>query len=122
MQNNRITDNPSNQNEEYYTLSSFRASRDGIDYSGDYYLMSGRPIGTTPGFRESGKYKRFVISKEPITGAGDQFCINVKQEFVGKVLEAVDWETAYIKFTTWDLILRPDFHQAFNKKRLEMGL
>ena len=121
MKDNRLQNNPANQNEEYYTLKSFRESRDGIRI-GDYYLMIARPIGTTPGFRERGKYKRFALSKEVIKGVSDQFSIRIKSDWVGTVLESVDWEAAHYKGTTWDFIVKPDIHKAFNAKRLEMGL
>ena len=114
--------NPSNQNEEYYTIKSFRASRDGIDYNGEYYLMRSRPIGTTTGFRENNKIKKFFLSKQPIQNVSDQFCISIKQDWVGKVLENICWEQNYHKMTTWDHIGRPEIHAAFNNKRKEMGI
>ena len=100
MIDGRISNNPSKQNEQHYTLISFRGGFDGRHC--DYYLPCGA-------YRPEG----FVISKEPFdypnfTG------ITIHTEKAKQIILSIDWNEYASKNIASYTITYADFHRGYN--------
>ena len=105
MRDSRISNNPSNQNEEYYTLTSFRKGFDGRVC--DYYI----PFGL---HRSRMKKEGFVIRTTPpeypvFTG------ITIHNEKAKNIILSVNWNLYAAKTITAFILTYGDFHIGYNE-------
>ena len=113
MKDNRLQENPSNQNKELFEILHITHCYPAWNAKGiDYYLKRSDYLPTG-----------FVLSKTKLHYKL-QIGITIKpgQDWCRTILESIDWNKYLFRSVAQYTVGGPEVQRAFNEKRKEMGL